>query len=309
MYKRNLRVLISAALLAVLYRSALAWSPEGHMMTGAIAYEELRSTDPRVVEIIVGLMAQHPDRGSFEVAANGATGETRARRLFMEMARWPDDIRKGMYDHPTWHYASKPLIDFHRPPPVSPRDATAGSALEAFALNVSVAGDPRAPAPERAIALCWIFHLVGDIHQPLHAVDEYSADYPHGDHGGGLQYVLDPESQQPLSLHWYWDQAAIRPGGVAPARAAELRALLPRGKYAELTRRGNAADDFVAWAAESHALARSQVYRGDLSTSSDEQQAPALSAAYVANSSAVAERRIILSGYRLADLLSAVLHE
>jgi S1/P1 nuclease len=258
MHGRNLRILFSAALLAA-YQSAMAWSPEGHMATGAMAYEELRTTDPRVVEIIVELMAQHPDHGSFEVAANGATGEVRVRRLFMEMARWPDDIRKGMYDHPTWHYASKPLIDSRNPPPAMPRDATAGSAGE--------------------------------------------------DQGGGLRYVRDPQSPQPLSLHWYWDQAATRPGDPAPARADELRTKLPREKFAELARRSNTADDFVAWAAESYALARSQVYRDDLSTSPNEKQAPALSAAYVANSSAVAERRLTLSGYRLADLLIAVLHE
>jgi S1/P1 Nuclease len=305
---RDLKILFSAALLAAC-RSVMAWSPEGHMTTGAMAYEELRITDPRVVEIIVELMAQHPDRGSFEVAADGATGEVRVRRLFMEMARWPDDIRKGMYDHPTWHYASKPLIESRNPPPAMPRDVTAGTAGEAFALNVKVAGDPHTPAPERAIALCWIFHLVGDIHQPLHAADEFAADYPHGDQGGGLRYVRDPQSPQPLSLHWYWDQAATRPGDAAPARADELRTKLPREKFAELSRRSNTTDDFGAWAAESYALARSQVYRDDLSTSPNQKQAPTLSAAYVANSSAVAERRLTLSGYRLADLLIAVLHE
>jgi hypothetical protein len=112
-----------------------------------------------------------------------------------------------------------------------------------------------------------------------------------------------------LSLHWYWDQAATRPRDAAPARADELRTKLPRQQFAELTKRSSTADDFVAWAAESYALARSQVYRGDLVTSPNEKQAPALSAAYVANSSAVAERRLTLSGYRLADLLIAVLHE
>jgi hypothetical protein len=309
MYRRNLRLLFSTALLAAAYQSAAAWSPEGHMVTGAMAYEELRATDPRVIEKILELMAQHPDHGSFEVAAKGATGEARGRRVFMEMARWPDDIRKGMYDHPTWHYASKPLIDPRRPPPAIPRDATAGSAVEAYALNLSVAGDPRAPAPERAIALCWVFHLVGDIHQPLHAADGYSADYPHGDHGGGLRYVRDPQSPQQSSLHWFWDQAANRSDDTAAARADDLRTTLPREKFAELAGRAKPAEEFVSWASASYALAAAQVYRADLSTSANEQQAPALSAAYVANSTAVAERQITLSGYRLADVLIAILHE
>jgi hypothetical protein len=36
----------------------------------------------------------------------------------------------------------------------------------------------------RAIALCWLLHLVGDIHQPLHGTTRFSDDYPEGDVGG-----------------------------------------------------------------------------------------------------------------------------
>jgi hypothetical protein len=30
----------------------------------------------------------------------------------------------------------------------------------------------------RAIALAWLFHLVGDVHQPLHTVQLFSREYP-----------------------------------------------------------------------------------------------------------------------------------
>jgi len=36
----------------------------------------------------------------------------------------------------------------------------------------------------RAIALAWLFHLVGDIHQPLHTAQLFTVDYPQGDRGG-----------------------------------------------------------------------------------------------------------------------------
>jgi hypothetical protein len=300
---------VAIILFTILSSTALGWSQEGHMVIGAIAYDELRANEPRLVEFVLDLVSQHPDRGPFEVAAGRATGEARGRLIFMEMARWPDDVRKGMYDHPTWHYSSRPLIDPRQPPPLNPRDTAAGSALEAFALNLSVAKDPRAPASDRAIALCWLFHLVGDIHQPLHAADEYSTIYPSGDRGGGLQYIIDPQSQQPMSLHWYWDQAVNRSSDAAASRAVELRARFPRtqfpelAEHAELTAQADAADDFKSWMAESYTLARSQAYRNDLSTNSDEKQAPALSAQYVANTSAVAERRLTLSSYRLVDVL------
>ncbi len=303
-----------AAALSALSQSAHGWSQEGHMVTGAIVYEELRARDPRVLEEILQLMSQHPDRGAFAVAVGGATDETRARRLFMEMARWPDDIRKGVYDHPTWHYASKPLSDPHHPPPAMPADSAAGSAVQAFALNLSVARDPHAPPAERAVALCWVMHLVGDIHQPLHAADQYSAAYPKGDRGGNAQYVRDPRSMESLSLHWYWDQAVDRLGVTAESRAGQLRADLPRQRFAELqppARSAAVADEFArafsAWAAESYSLAQSHVYRTDLATSATESRAPPLTSAYVADSTTVAERRLILSSYRLADVLIAAL--
>ncbi len=273
------------------------------MVTGAITYEELHAKAPRALERMVELMSQHPDRGSFEVALGRANGEARTRKLLMEMARWPDDIRKSSYDHPTWHYASRPLIDSRHPPAADIRDGSAGSAVEAFALNLSVAKDARAPAAERAIALCWILHLVGDIHQPLHAADQYSAGYPDGDHGGGLKYILDPQTHQPMSLHWYWDQAVNRSSDTAPSRATELAAKFPPPTFTQLAKGGKGVEDFSGWAAESYALARSEAYRADLTSASSESQAPALAAAYVANSSLVAERQLTLSGYRLAELL------
>ena len=37
---------------------------------------------------------------------------------------------------------------------------------------------------QRAIALAWLFHLISDVHQPLHTVQLFSREYPHGDRGG-----------------------------------------------------------------------------------------------------------------------------
>jgi hypothetical protein len=309
---RALRVLVGAtsALIALLLAPATdvrAWSQEGHMLTGAIVYEELKARDPRLVDEVLDLMAQHPDRGTFEVAAGHAGGESRSLRIFMEMARWSDDIRRGAYDHPTWHYASKPLVDARHPPKLPPRESSAGSALEALTLNLSVLRDPRAPSAERALALCWLFHLVGDIHQPLHAADEYSTNYPNGDKGGNLQFVRDPQTQQNVSLHAYWDGAVNRDIDQVAVHAAELRTEFPRGKFAELGR--GPADDFAGWQSESFNLAKSQVYRADLVTSGSESSAPLLAAGYVSNATQVASARLTLSAYRLADLIASALRD
>jgi hypothetical protein len=83
---------------------AAAWSNQGHMVTGAVAYDDLARTDPGLVAKIEAIMANHPDKARFERGLAGYSGEARTRRLFELMARWPDDIRDGPYDHPGWHY-------------------------------------------------------------------------------------------------------------------------------------------------------------------------------------------------------------
>jgi hypothetical protein len=293
-------------LLAALFHcsTALAWSRPGHMVTAAIAYEELRAQDPKVLEQIIALAERHPDRGAFEVAVGRARGEERGRRIFLELARWADDTRGSIHDHPTWHYSSRPLIDKASPPPSSADDVPPGSAIEAFALNFSVASDARAPQSERAVAVGWVFHLVGDMHQPLHSVSQFSKRFPTGDRGGNFQYVRDPQTNEPVTLHWFWDDAASRedaPDEVTQ-RAADLMRRLPRAQFKEL-KPFNGAGDFTTWAEESRQLAESVAYGPELQASDTAEQASKPSQRYLDLSTQVAEKRLTLASYRLTDVL------
>jgi hypothetical protein len=304
----SLRPLAALAILAALQASpANAWTRPGHMVTAVIAYDVLRARDPKLVDRIVEIASHHPDTGAFEVAAGRSTGEERARRVFLEMARWPDDARGGAMDHPTWHYAQQAVADPRDPPPTRPGEGLDGNALEAFALNARVAGDPHAAAAERAVALCWVLHLMGDIHQPLHTAQQFSGRFPKGDRGGGLQYVIDPQTGAPISLHWFWDDSVNRLGDAEPAttRARTLEARMPRASFPELASPATP-DQFPAWRAESYALAGPVVYR-DVAAGASAAEAKALGPAYVAAATAAAERRVTLAGYRLADVLAGIL--
>lgn len=274
------------------------------MLTAAIAYEELSAREQRIINKIVALAEKHPDRAAFEVATGHADGEDRRRRVFLEMARWPDDTRGSIHDHPTWHYWSRPLVDPASPPSKLPDDVPQGSAAEAFALNLSVASDPRASAGERAVALCWIFHLVGDMHQPLHSVSFVSKRFPEGDRGGSLQFVLDPTDKRPTSLHWFWDDRVSRDLelNAASRRAQELMRRLPRTQFKELQPFQTAAE-FSTWAQESHQLASNIAYGPDLRTSDTANAAPVLPQRYLDQSSRIAEQRLTLAGYRLTEVL------
>jgi hypothetical protein len=284
--------------------AAMAWSKTGHMVTAAIAYEELRAQDPKVLEQIIALVERHPDRGAFEVAKGQAKGEERNRRIFLELARWADDTRGSVHDHPTWHYSSQPLINKASPPPASTNAVPTGSAIEAFALSFSVASDSGASAAERAVALCWVFHLVGDMHQPLHSVSQFSQRFPTGDRGGNLQFVRDPQTNEPVNLHWFWDDAVRSeddPDAVM-RHAGDLMRRLPRAQFKEL-KPFKTPGNFSRWAAESYELAESVAYGAELKASDSADKALKPSERYLELSTQTAEKRLTLASYRLTDVL------
>jgi S1/P1 Nuclease len=56
-------------------------------------------------------------------------------------------------------------------------------------------------AERKAIALAWLFHFVGDIHQPLHTAKLFNV----GDRGGNEICVRVTQAGQPMDLHRFWD--------------------------------------------------------------------------------------------------------
>ena len=136
-------------------------------------------------------MANHPDKARFDRALAGFSGEARTRRLFELMARWPDDARKGPYDHPGWHYWLRLVPSQADPAKVPPAmlAMSTGEAAEAYRLNLATVRDAYAPAADRAVSLCWLFHLAGDIQQPLHGGHLISGRFPLSDRAGESAFV------------------------------------------------------------------------------------------------------------------------
>ena len=64
---------------------------------------------------------------------------------------------------------------------------------------------------EKAIMLRLLIHVLGDLHQPLHASGFYNQTYngPDGD-GGGNKYFIDDKitGQSLVNLHYFWDSGA-----------------------------------------------------------------------------------------------------
>jgi S1/P1 Nuclease len=112
----------------------------------------------------------------------------------------------------------------------------------------------------KAIALAWLFHLVGDIHQPLHTAQLFTVEYPNGDRGGNEICVRVTQAGQPMDLHRFWDGVITSSSNLTRLRN-EATALRSRQEFRrdQLTELGNA--DFESWAKDSFEIATKIAYR------------------------------------------------
>ncbi len=102
-------------------------------------------------------------------------------------------------------------------------------------------------APRRAEALKFLIHFVGDVHQPLHAIDNH-------DHGGNdIKLRL---GRRRTSLHHYWDTLVVEALGDDSAAVADGIAAQMTPQVMRAWQSGTPAD----WANQSWAAARTGIY-------------------------------------------------
>ena len=166
----------------------------------------------------------------------------------------------------------------------------------------------------RAIALAWLFHLVGDIHQPLHTAQLFTVDYPNDDRGANEICVRVTQAGQPMDLHRFWDGVITSSSNLTRLRN-EATALRNRQEFQRRQLTELASTGFESWAKESFEIATKFAYRnggrigmprGGNKDCTLVTAAPVLPVGYVVSVSRIADRRMILAGYRLADLLTRV---
>jgi len=207
-------------------------------------------------------------------------------------------------------YINWPFKPEGQPASVQIREPEPVNVLTAMAENESVVKQENEPE-RKAVALAWLFHLVGDIHQPLHAAQIFAVDYPKGDRGGNQICVRVTQSGQPMPLHRFWDGVITSSSNLTRLRneamALRNRQELQRRQLTEL-----ADTDFESWAKESFEIAtkiasrnsgRIGIPKGGNIDCTMVAAAPVLPVGYVVSASQISDRRIILAGYRLADLL------
>ena len=146
----------------------------GHMLSGIIAYQILQQESVLTIEKTKAVLEKHPwFANQWQARLQDVPAADHDMVLFMQAARWPDDIRMRDRQHHRgpWHYINFPFKPNGQPDSVQTRDPEQVNIVTAMAENESVVRKER-----KAIALAWLFHLVGDVHQPLHTAQLFSVD-------------------------------------------------------------------------------------------------------------------------------------
>jgi len=297
------------------------WIDSGHRIIALRCWAELA---PPLRTRLAAMLQQHP-RYREDLLAGlpaGSDAAATAAHAFAQAAIWPDTVRSPghalhrAHHHSRWHYINMPYV---RDGVAVPEDAPQGSGpqdvIAALQKVRADFGDETLPAKERAVALCWLLHLVADLHQPLHACTLYSEQFPQGDKGGNAFYVMKDVRYEntKMNLHLLWDSLLGSYESVAFDSTVATGLALRPGNTRAAMRSGLGPFAPEEWARESHALAIEHVYlRGALQglpekLANQQKGAPPVPADYMINAEQVAMRQALRAAYRLADAIEAAL--
>lgn len=209
------------ALLIATAPSLFGWGREGHRLIAAIANHHLSAKARAEVARLLGTESLE------------------------SIASWADEVRPQRKESTTWHYINIPLNaargDWKQYCPAT------GCVVGIIPQLQAKLRDRALPDAERAEALKFLVHFVGDMHQPLHTGDN-------GDRGGNdVQAVF---FDRPTNLHSVWDTPILE---LAERRQPDLKARLgrPAGYWERRRLRKGTLED---WAWEARDVSRNVAY-------------------------------------------------
>ncbi len=279
---------VAAALPAfVLAAPAQAYWEFGHQTIARIAYANVA---PRTQRAIVKLLAETPRLDTPECPATTIEGAS----------TWADCVKplkdangKSRFGYAyNWHFQDVNICQ-----PFTLEEACKdGNCVSAqITRDVAILKDRRASAKDRAQALVFLIHFVGDLHQPLHAGEK-------GDKGGNdVAATYGTYSPKRFNLHSVWD------GTLAERAITSGPSLVRRFPAAE--KRRIAAGSVADWSRESWQVAHDVVYASALGGDpcAPSPKAVTLDEATIARIVPAARLEVERGGLRLARLLDAAL--
>ena len=270
--KKNVTLLLLAAFIPA---QMLAWGPKGHAIVADIAASRLTPVAKHNLQFLLGADS------------------------LASVASWADSVRKERDESYGWHFVDIPKDaagfseerDCFRPQDKH-KDALTdhhNCVVDRIEMFQKTLGDEKASRPDRLEALKWLVHFVGDLHQPLHAIDE-----ARGGNDIKLAVFGSPKcGDYDCNLHWAWDTLLLEHAGYSEEEyVGRLNALIAQ-KHLE-----NQADGTpVGWANESHLQARHIM----------EVKPSVIDDAYYQANIDLVNQKLALAGLRLAKLLNDTL--
>lgn len=267
-----------------------AWGDLGHQVTALIAYRHLTVAARTRLDT---WLAADSDSLTAPDFASRASWADRYRNTHRETSAWHFvDVE---IDHPDLNAAC-----FGFPALQRGQAASAGPAQDCVVNKITEfeaeLRDPATSSVERLLALKFLIHFIGDLHQPLHASD-------HEDRGGNCIGLAPSPDGHDTNLHAYWDVGAVEAlGDSASTIAAELDARITPGEF-----RAWSQDDVKAWAMESFELGRKDVYSLASRPACNDPGAVALTPEYESVAAKDAALQLEKAAVRMATVLNRAL--
>jgi hypothetical protein len=299
---------LSVVVLLAVSTPAYSWNNTGHMVAARLAWQKLDADQrSKAIEIL----KKHPHYDEF-LSADRPQGFTEEEWVFLRAATWSDWVRnhhKEEYHHATWHYINYPFV-----PPGSKLDPAdhqpqPGEQNVVRQLGVAARMVKEGNQEDQAVYLCWLLHLVGDVHQPLHATALFSEQFPDGDQGGNLAYVVLHDGANKTKLHPMWDGLlgkSTSPSAIGRV-VQQVNTMLEQNPdliKADL----QAHATFESWAKESFESAKKNAYlNGRLPLGVEDDDASDIEVApddYARNAGRTARVQIAKAGARLAATIA-----
>ncbi|MEO7539313.1 MAG: S1/P1 nuclease [Pyrinomonadaceae bacterium] len=312
MFKFSKRAVFSASAILLFAFPAFGWDDTGHKITAYVAWMTMT---PAARERVFKILLEAPedsDIATFYLSYNSRSEESRRREYFMLMASWADIVRDkkiearyAKYHKSNWHYYDTFWMWKDGKAVVEDKREEGGVALpKLIEFDLLIRGT--APDAEKAVAIAWMEHLIGDLHQPLHTSARVTTSNPKGDQGGNL-FLLTPKGtkrDQQLNLHSFWDgiigknmpnDKDLCEADYLNPIADDIMRQYPLAKYQDKLQMGS----MDTWQKESFEIATREVYRDVkwFELPSDKYRKKALK---------ISEERMALAGYRMGALFNQV---
>jgi len=314
-----MRVILALAVLFV-PSSLFGWGCDGHRVVAFLARAHLTPAASREVD---RLLHASPVNVSSDRYCPDPPAD-----MMAAVATWADEIRTARKNG-EWHYINIPRTITKRTKisawcpeiwPASGGKQAAGCVVGAIEHFTKILEDRHRSDADRAEALRYLIHFVGDIHQPLHAVND-------SDEGGNCDPVRFGRGAPATNLHSLWDSRLLidemqkNSYRDAAAFAAGLDARFAPILETLSNRRPN---DPESWVWESGGVARRTAY-GKLKPAIAPVPAGntpgcaarrsrvgalhiVISESYAAQAEAAIDKQLARAGFRLARLLNSILH-